>query len=232
MDEMICIIPARGGSKGIKQKNIKEFCGKPLIAWSILQALDTPAITDVFVTTENANIADVASQYGAKVIDRPKEMATDFSSGVDCIVHGLQMIKKKYPSEKDFVMLHCTSPLRMKTHLVEAIDIYNKTECYSVVSMHKQDKPPWLIYRCDEDGFIYTDYVGEKPDIVRRQDFPEYMKTNGALYIIGIDEFLEEKVFYNRRTIPYPMDELYSIDIDSEYDFKLAEMVYKNFIDK
>ena len=118
----IAIIPARAGSKGIKDKNIIDFCGKPLIAWSIEQAKAAKCIDEVFVSTDGEKIANVAERYGAKVIWRPEELATDTATSEDAIIHAVLEVEKKM-SVKTVVFLQATSPIREKNDIDNAYNV-------------------------------------------------------------------------------------------------------------
>lgn len=227
--KFLCIIPARGGSKGVKKKNIRLINGKPLISWTIEEALKSKYIERVIVSTEDTEIADISKSFGAEVVDRPQELALDTSSTMDVIFHALEEVKKQQHTPENIILLQCTSPLRKVRHIDEAIlkFIENSESADSLISVSKQEHPPWWLKSLNENG-ILVDFINyDKMKFTRRQDFPEVFYINGAIYIIKTVKLYEYKSFQTDRTMPYVMKALEAVDIDTEMDFFTAEYLMK-----
>jgi len=228
-NKVLTIIPARGGSKGIFGKNIIDFCGKPLIAWTIDEALKSSYIDLVIVSTDDPLIASVSEKYGAKVpFTRPKELATDTATSSSVILHALEWFSKNEKTEYPvFILLQPTSPLRNYKHIDEALEIFVKhPEAKSLVSVREViDHPAWM--KIINAGNFLENYEKEDNYITRRQDLPGLYMLNGAVYIMRSEDFRKDKTFFVPECFPYIMDEKTSIDIDSKLDLKLAEIIKK-----
>lgn len=221
----ICtLITARGGSKGIPRKNIKTLNGKPVISYSIEASTKNNLTT--YVTTEDREIAEVSNEYGASIIKRPNELAKDNSTSVDVILHSLNYLEKNCELPDFFVLLQPTSPLRTHIDVKNAINLFIENDCDALISVCKIDhavmlsftkKNEFLLPNCDET-FLNT----------RRQELPTYYSPNGAIYITTPKSLRKTKTFYPKRTIPYIMPKERSVDLDTPFDFKLAEFLLKN----
>ncbi len=220
------IIPARGGSKGIPRKNIKNLNGKPIIAYSIEASISNDLIKTTYVTTEDIEISEVSKKYGANVIKRPQRLAEDTSSSVDVILHSLEYLEKKEKLPDFFVLLQPTSPLRTSEDIKNSIKLFINNECDALISVCEIDhssmlslslKNKFLVPNCD-DEFLTT----------RRQDLPTYYSPNGAIYITTPKSLKKNKTFIPKKTIPYIMPQERSIDLDTPFDLKLAEFLLKN----
>lgn len=225
VNDILGIIPARKGSKGFVGKNIHTFLGKPLIWWTIHSAIESEFINDIVVTSDDLKVLEIADEMGVQGIDRPEYLASDTATTADAIVHALgewQQKKRKKPSH--IVLLQCTSPLRQACHIDEAIDnfVKNSKEADTLIAVTEKEHPVEWLRTISEEGYLKK-YIEEKKDNSRRQDFGKIYEPNGAIYIAKTDFFLEYKTFQSERTMPYIMDREVSIDIDTEYDFKLAE---------
>ena len=136
----ICsIITARGGSKGVPKKNIKLLNGKPVIAYTILESIKSNFIKETYVTTEDKEIANISQEYGAKVIDRPKELSQDNSTSVDVVLHSMEYLEKNDVLPDFFVLLQPTSPLRTKEDIENAIKSFIENECDALISVSQLD---------------------------------------------------------------------------------------------
>lgn len=230
MESFLCIIPARGGSKGLPKKNVKTLIDKPLIAWTIEAALKSKYVDKVVVSTDDSQIAKISNEYGAEVIIRPMELASDTASTMDVIIHTLESLEDNKNYIPDYVvLLQCTSPLRNEEHINEAIEkiLEGKNEVESLIAVTKEVHPPWWLRNINNVGYLerYFDYDSMKN--IRRQDFQELYRPNGAIYIARIDTINENRSFQTDKTIPYIMDDISSIDIDTMIDFELAEIFLK-----
>lgn len=228
-EKILCLIPARGGSKGVKRKNIKLLNGKPLLNWTIDEAKKSKYIDNIVVSTEDKEIADMVKYNNIEVIDRPSILAEDSSSTMDVIFHTLEILEKANYKPKFLLLLQCTSPLRKVKHIDEAIEIFlnNIDRADSLISVTKENNPPWWIRRIDDKEYLKKFIEYDKQKYTRRQDFPQVFRLNGAIYIIKIDQLYKYKDFETNRTIPYVMDSFSSIDIDTEMDFMFAEFILK-----
>jgi len=211
---VIAIIPARGGSKGVLRKNIRDFRGQPLIVWTIQAALQSKYIDTVIVTSDDNEILQVAHLNRAKVLKRPSYLATDQAKSVDVVAHVLENVE---PPNYDIVMLlQPTSPLRNSCHIDESLELYTNKGSGSVVSVNKVRESPHLIYSL-RDGCI-SPLINES-QFVRRQDFLDYYILNGAIYIVNRNKFEISRKFIFKDTCAYIMSTKDSLDIDEESDF-------------
>lgn len=232
MKKILAIIPARGGSKGIPRKNIKVFNNKPLIAYTINEALKSKYIDRVIVSTEDDEIASVSKYYGAEVpFLRPKELSADSTPGIDPIIHCINWFNQNENYYPDYVcLLQCTSPLRKTKHIDEALEkiIYNESD--SLVSVCESEISPYWMKKI-EDGKM-KDFLDATKFYSRRQDIPKVYRLNGAIYISKTESLLNNKSFHTENTLPYVMDRITSIDIDDMVDFKFAEFLMKEGYDE
>ncbi len=216
----IALIPARGGSKGIPRKNIKLFNSKPLIYWSIKAAFESKFIDRVVVSTEDEEIAEIAKIYSAEVpFLRPKEFAMDESSGMDPVIHALEVL----PNVKDILLLQPTSPLRQSVHINDIFKFRKKFNANSAVSISLSKKP--IIYKLNNKFQIKP--TSEKIKPLPRQKLTNLYNLNGALYLSTRDSILQNKSFISNTTVGYIMPEQFSIDIDTQLDWDFAEYLMK-----
>lgn len=229
-EKILCIIPARGGSKGVKKKNVRPFNGKLLIGWTIEEAKKSKFINRVVVSTEDMEVSQASRNFGAEIIDRPEELAQDTSSTVDVVLHTLDVLKKEDYHPEYIILLQCTSPLRTVRHIDEAINYFleNVERVNSLISVCKEEHPPWWLKKIDRDGCLEDFLQYDKVKYARRQDFPDVFKLNGAIYIVKTKKFYEHRAFQIDKTLGYVMDYASSFDIDTETDFLVAEFIKKN----
>lgn len=226
-NEIIGIIPARGGSKGIRNKNIKYLAGKPLIVYSIEAALKSKYVDRTFVSTENEEIARIAMKYDVGMINRPTELAKDETPTIDVIFHTLQVLKAGNFEPKIVVLLQPTSPLRNARDIDNALELFMRNDCESVVSVGEAKHSPYWSFKI-EDKYLKPIF-GEKYLKMRRQELPKVYVPNGAIYISTTETLYKYKSFYCSKTIPYVMPWERSVDIDDEIDFILAELLIKRY---
>lgn len=227
---ILAIIPARGGSKGVPRKNVKKLCGKPLIAWTIEEALKSKYIDKLVVSTEDEEIAQISKEYGSQVIKRPIELANDNSSVNDTVSSVLNFLKSNEGYEPSLILLlQCTSPFRKARHIDEAIYKLSVSNAYSVVSVVKEENPIWWTKVIKENHYIedYIEFDRKKYKV--RQDFPELYRLNGAIYIVKAEEFYKNSSLDVSNTIAYEMNKLDSIDIDNEIDFLFSEFLGREY---
>lgn len=212
------LVPARGGSKGIPRKNVREVGGKPLIAYSIKAGLNATAVDSVVVSSDDSEIISVSRTHGATVpFQRPDELATDDAATAPVVVHAIETLEKRGEEYDLVVLLQPTSPLRTANHVDEAVEQYQSSNADSLLSVHQDHTYRW---RRTEDGAERIDEVSGRK---RRQDMdPEYVE-NGAIYVAPTDQFLEEQRFSLGQTALYEMTESASVDVDTPDDLRLAE---------
>jgi len=225
----LAIIPARGGSKGLPGKNIKNLCGKPLIAWTIEKALKSKYLDEVIVSTDSEEIAKVAKQYGANVpFLRPAELATDTATTFSVIEHTVSFYKEKLNKEFDYiVLLEPTSPLREDDDIDLAIEKLLNSNAKSIVGISKtESQNPAFLVLLDENGFL-RGYEDKNMKVLRRQDIKEVYFFEGSIYISKTDALLSKKTFYHNKTIGYITPKWKSLEIDDIYDFIMVEAIIK-----
>lgn len=222
---VIAIIPARGGSKGIPYKNIKNLNGKPLIAWTIEVAQQVSEIDRIYVSTDDEKIAEVAKKYGAEVIKRPDQYAQDNSLAIDVVKHVISYLNLDDPNTV-IVYLEPTSPLRSKDEIVQCMELLtDETNDFTTVATFKEaDLNPhraWIIENnCPET------FLKDANPWLPRQSLPKVFQLNGSVYTFYSKVITEEaKHFFTGKTgaVIAPKDR--SVDIDDEIDFLFAEMM-------
>lgn len=224
---ILAIIPARSGSKGLKDKNIKILNGKPLIAYTIEAALKSGVFDDVIVSTDSEKYKKISEEYGAYVpFLRSQELSRDTTSTNDVIEDLILKLKDMGREYDSFMILQPTSPLRDEKDIVNAVEIFMDKKANSVVSMCECEHSPLLAKELDEnlclDGFLADVQTR------RRQEFSKFYRLNGAIYLIQIEYFLKYKDYYKENSYAYIMDKRKSIDIDDIYDFEFAEVLIRN----
>lgn len=228
--KIVAIIPARGGSKGIPNKNIVDICGLPMIAYTINAALNSNIFNQVVVTTDNQDIKNVALSYGAYVIDRPSHLAQDNSSSLDAVEHALKYIIEQDNTFTHFALLQPTSPLRHKQHIIEAFDVYRSKNANSLVSVNLSAVPPQKTL-VEINGQI-TPLTNLNDLTQNRQNLPKSYHPNGAIYISKIDNFLKDKNLFSDPLSIYTMDEQSSIDVDNFDDLEKVKNIFANLKNK
>ena len=219
--KVLAFIPARAGSKGIKNKNIIDLAGKPLISYTINAAKKSKYIDKVIVSTDGEKIADVAKKYGADVpFFRPKELAEDTSNVITAIIYTIKELKKMGEEYDILVLLQPTSPFRSEQHIDEALEMLINNNLPSLLSVCETDKNPTLIRTLDKDKMI-------KPiiesDISLRQQMDKYYILNGAIYINYVKDMKENR-YLKDNEYGYIMDKYHSLDIDEPIDLEIANL--------
>ena len=224
--KILSLIPARGGSKSINKKNIKDLNGKPLISWTIKAALNSKYINTTVVSTDDTEIAQISESLGAKVpFIRPNSLAGDSITRNEVVLHALKLLE----GYDYIILLQPTSPLRETYHIDEAFELMIKLNGRSCVSVSEQHPSPLWSYKLSQEDKLIP---FENSDILtRRQMLPKYYSLNGAIYICEIAHFLSSKSidpFITSETVAYKMHPKYSIDLDELWQWKLAEVLLKN----
>lgn len=228
----ICVISARGGSKGLPNKNIKKIVGKPLIAWSIEQALSSKSIDKVYVCTDSKKIANIANKYGANVpFLRPKNLATSSTNKFQVFKYFLKKIKKFEKKEIDiYVDLDCTNPLRDVKDIENSIKLFNKfcstIDC--VLSVSEARKNPYFnLLEYNKDGYLQISKKIKKKNVNRRQEAPKVLEHVANIYVMK-PKFIEKKNnLFEGNIIGYDVPQSKSLDIDSSFDYEIIEHLLK-----
>lgn len=227
LKKILAIIPARAGSKGIKDKNIIDLNGKPLIAYSIEAGLKSKYIDKVVVTTDGEEIAREAIKYGAEVpFLRPEYLSSDNAKTIDAVIHCIEEMEKLGEKYDYVVLLQPTQPLRQSWHIDEAIELILEKNEEALVSVSKVKDNPILIRSIDSNGYVIN--LLSESSTKRRQDFQDFYKVNGAIYINKINQNLNNKTSLNDNKVAYIMDEKYDVDIDEMLDLQIAEIMISN----
>lgn len=226
---MLAIIPARLGSKGLNKKNIKLFCGKPLIAWTILEAKKSKLINRVIVSTESDKIAKIAEKYGAEVpFLRPKKLAEDNSRAIDNYTYTMKRLKKSFNISNDnFVVLQPTSPLRNSNDIDKAIKIYDAKKADSVIACTETDLVPFAMFNLDKNASILLKKDSKIKKFMNRQEEKKFFTPNGSIYVLNYKNIINYNSYFSKKTLAYIMPKNRSIDINDINDFNLAKY-YKN----
>jgi len=223
--EILAVIPARGGSKGLPGKNIKLIAGKPLIAWSIEAAKESRYVDEVIISTDSQEIADVAASWGGNVpFLRPAELATDEARGIDVILHAINWMRSHTSRFSLVVVLQPTSPLRTSEDIDNAVELYFGKNANAIVSVCKAEHHPWWSNTLQEDGDM-KNFLRPETQNTNRQDLPTYFRLNGALYLADINFLERSNTFISEGTFAYLMPQEKSVDIDTHTDFLLAEIL-------
>jgi CMP-N,N'-diacetyllegionaminic acid synthase len=219
------LITARGGSKGIPRKNIKLLGGKPLIIWTIEAALGSTMLSDVVVSTDDPEIADIALRAGAQVpFMRPSELAQDQTPGIDPVLHALDQL----PHYDSVLLLQPTSPLRTSADIDGCMNMIAEKKSLSVVSVSEADTHPYWIYRLNTDQTMAR-FVNAAP-IARRQDLPLAFALNGAMYFAQSNWLRRSRSLVAEETQAYVMSRENSVDLDTPLDWKYAEFLLKELL--
>lgn len=222
----LVIIPARGGSKGIPHKNIKELGGKPLICYAIDLARSLVSDNDICVSTDDMEIIRVVENYGLKVpFVRPAYLATDTMGTYEVLLHALDFYEKNGKKFDNIILLQCTSPFRRTDDVKGALGLYTPDIDMVVSVKEAVSNPYYNVFEENKRGFLSI----SKGDghYHRRQDAPKAWEYNGAIYIINPESLKEKPMSDFTKIVKYVMDDIHSIDLDTMFDWKLAELILK-----
>ena len=223
----ICTICARGGSKGVKNKNIRELHGKPLIAYSILQARETNLFDAIAVSSDSEEILAVAAAWGVDhLIKRPDELATDQAAKLPAICHCVLETERSLGTTFDVIVdLDATSPLRIADDIVQCVQLLESRGVSNVITGAPARRSPYFnLVELDEQGYARLSKKLVRP-VVRRQDAPMCYDMNASVYVWRRESLLTGSTVFNADTLIHVMPEERSMDIDSELDFKLVEFM-------
>ena len=222
---ILALITARGGSKRLPGKNILPLGGRPLIVWSIDVAKGIPEICEILVSTDDAAIAEAARNAGAVVPWlRPAELATDTASSIDVCLHALDWYEEKNGKVDGLLLLQPTSPFRGRDTVLRGIELFRAHRGRPVLGISPaQSHPMWCLQIEGEAMRPFMDNGGLQ---LRSQDLPPAYAVNGAFYLIAPDDLRKRRSFFGDETVPLVVDKPEeTIDIDTEWDWKLAEAI-------
>jgi CMP-N,N'-diacetyllegionaminic acid synthase len=223
----LAVIPARGNSRSIKNKNLSNLGNKPLIAYSIKTALSCRQIDRVIVSTDNEKIAAVAKNYGADIpFIRPENLATDTTPMIAVLTHALKEIEKQEKKKiTNIVLLDPTSPFRNQQDISNCFKVLEKPNTDSVVTVCEAEHNPYFVMRKIKNDYLVP-IVKVKKIITRRQDAPKTYRINAAVYIIKRNIILKNKIFTSKtRPVIMPIER--SVHIDEPMDLEVAEFLLK-----
>lgn len=230
MAKPICFIAARGGSKGVLRKNVRLLAGKPLIAYAIESSVNSNIFSHVIVSTEDEEIATISKKFGAEVpFLRPKKLATDSAAMADVLVHGLKELCELGYNFDTFVSRDCTVPFIRTKDIVGSIRLLNQKHCNAVFGVYRQHLNPYFnMMELDSNGFLkLVKNKGRRPD--SRQDAPIVYQLNG-LFVYNVKKFLEYKKPLLPKSLPFEIPAETGLMIDTEFEFKLAELIIEKKI--
>jgi len=227
--KVLCTICARGGSKGVKNKNIKEINGKPLIAYTIEQAKASGLFEHIVISTDSDDIANIAKEYGAEIFfKRSAEMASDTAGKLDVIKDAFRRSEEYYNERFDYLMdLDATAPLRSVEDVVQSFEQFIQDDNDNLITAMPGRRSPYFnLVEVNKEGKVYLSKTLDEA-IVRRQDAPKSYDMNASIYIWKRGVILNETSIFLEKTGLYVMPEERSIDIDTELDYKFVEFMMK-----
>ena len=225
---VIAVITARGGSKGIPNKNLKSFSGKPLIFWTIKAARESKYIDTIVLSTDSPKIASVSKKYGVEApFLRPEAISRDNSSSIDVLFHALKFFEHRNDNFDIVIQLQPTSPLRRSQDIDKALELLLKKKAKAVISINKAFVSPLWTNILPPNGCM-KDFL--RPELINRnrQRLPEYFQLNGAVFLGFVEYVVRNNGFYGKHSYAYVMPRERSIDIDDILDFRLAEALLEN----
>lgn len=225
INDTLIFIPARSGSKGVKNKNVKDLNGKPLISYTLEFALKNFRKQDIYISTNCDKVIEIAKGYGLIVSEkRPEELCTDDSSIYESITHTINSFERKNIFYEKLIMLQPTTPIRKDSDLKEIINLYN-SQYDAVISVVKSKSNPYFtLYEQKKNGYLKK---SKKGNYYRRQDCPNVYEFNGSVFMFNINSLKKSYVSGFRKIKKFEMELDYSIDIDDWVDWEVADLLIK-----
>jgi CMP-N,N'-diacetyllegionaminic acid synthase len=223
-NKVIAIILARGGSKGIPRKNVLEFAGHPLVAWSVIQAKISKEIDEVYISSDSDEILEIAQRYGAKIIKRPDDISDDSSKSEEAIIHALSILGSE---QEMIIMLEPTAPLRKADDLDQCIRMFRNESwdsCFSGATL--QDFLIWKKDKNKELKSVNYDYKNQGPRQMREPDFVE----NGAIYMFKPEIMMKYKNRFGGKIGIFPNHFWQSFEIDEPEDWEFVELIFREYL--
>lgn len=230
MTNILCTICARAGSKGVKNKNIRDLHGKPLIAYTIEQARATEIFNHIVVSTDSDEIAEIAIEYGAEVFfKRSSEMASDTAGKLQVIRDAFIRSETHYDKKFDYLVdLDATSPLRMVEDITTCVDKLRNSDFNNIITAAPSRRSPYFnMVELDIDDNVRLS-KSLNNNVTRRQDSPQVFDMNASIYVWNRQAILNDESVISEKTGLYVMPEERSLDIDSELDFAIVSFLMKN----
>lgn len=222
------LVPARGGSKGIPRKNLAPVGGRPLISWTLEEAIASGVFDRLVVSTDSPEIAETAKLWGGEVpFLRPEALARDETAGIEPVLHALEALREGGYLPDRVMLLQPTSPLRTRDDIRAALELAESKEAPSVVSVCPAVPPPEWVRRVTPEG-ILQDYFPSLHAAPTRQTLGAAYALNGALYLTRTEVLIQERSFYGNPTYALIMPRERSVDIDTPWDLALADMIIRN----
>lgn len=230
IEKYLIVIPARGGSKGIPRKNIKLLNGKPLIHYTIEAAQNIFDSSRICVSTEDLEINAIAKKSGLNYSYlRPEKLSTDISSSRDVVLDVIDHYQNQGQVFETIILLQPTSPFRTSKHILEAISLYESSDCEMVVSVKKTKSNPYFnLFEENESGNLE---LSKKGNFTSRQSVPITYEYNGAIYIFSKETIQSKQFSEFERIKKYEMSAIDSVDLDEPLDWKLAELIFNEKTD-
>jgi CMP-N,N'-diacetyllegionaminic acid synthase len=224
----ICIIPARGGSKGVKRKNIRILGKKPLISYSIKTALESNLFQDVIISTEDSEIAKIAKKYGGKIpFMRPKKLGKDTTTTEEVLLHVIKELRDLKYDFDTIVLRDCTVPFIDKKDMKKALQKFYKNDCNAVFASIKAHPNPYFgMMEIKNNGYLVQSKI-PKSNVTRRQDAPIVYNVDG-MFILNVKYFLKTKKISSGKIIPFEITKEHGHMIDFEFDFEVADLLINN----
>ncbi len=224
INDAVCVIPARGGSKRIPRKNIRVFNGKPMMAWPIETAKRSSLFREVIVSTDDAEIRDVALQYGASVpFNRPPALADDQATTDMVLVHVLDWLKEHDRLPRYLCCIYPCTPLLTEGDLSRGLDVLASSGATTAFSVVTYGHPIFRALKVNEQGRL--DMFWPEHRLTRSQDLPEAWHDAGQFYWLDVQRYLRESHIFSSNSVPVPMPGWRAIDIDTEDDWRRAELI-------
>lgn len=226
--KFLAVIPARGGSKGLPGKNIKDLCGKPLIAYTIETALNSKVFDKVIVSTDSLEIAKTAEKYGAEIpFLRPVELATDTADSMDVLIHAMNYLKDIGEEFDYIVKLQPTSPLRTVEDIQKSIELLFEKGADSIISISEcQHHPLWCNTLTSD--LRMNNFIKEEIKNKNRQELPVYYQINGLIFLSSIEVLLKTREWYGKNSYAYISKSENAIDIDNMIDFNIVKSIIED----
>jgi len=228
--KILAVIPARGGSKGILGKNIKRFCGKPLLAYTAESAIRSNMVSKTILSTDDKEIAKVGRGCGVEVpFLRPDELATDMCPALPVIIHAVEYMEKVESFFPNYViLLQPTSPFRTSQHIDEALATLINSDADSIVSVTEVPHAfnPYSVMQL-QDGCLNNFLAYDEKNNIRQKKPVFYGRNGAAIYAFSRECLMEKNSLYGDKILPYFMDRAESLDIDDEWDWNLATLLYE-----
>lgn len=222
-ENTLVVIPARAGSKGIPNKNIKLLKGNPLVYYTIKVALEIFPKDNICLSTDSKEIIDIAKELGLQPpFIRPKILANDYATTYDVLIHALTFYIKRNRKFEKLLLLQPTSPFRRVEHILEAMQLYSEN-IDMVMSVKEADANPYFVlYEENNEGYLQKSKKGK---FFRRQDCPKVWQANGAIYIYNVDSLVIKNPLRFEKVIKYEMNPIHSLDLDTNLDWEFAEFL-------